>query len=141
MSYDSGLDPDDIRIPGVDTTRLPATSDGDLSEADLEGAIDDAEVDVWAEVKRRGLDVSDLTSEGERAADRVVKTYAALRAQERLGHSGDVLDDAKEAYDRAWQAFRIYLHELSGATSGKIWDDTDDDPDDLAIGKDRNNIF
>jgi len=112
----------DLRIPSVDLSNLPATSETTLSVADLDGYLDDARADIAVELKRRALEASDLTDAGDQLAARYVKHYAVVEGIERLGNSGEVLEDARRKRDKSWMMLKSYLDEGTDQSSPVLED-------------------
>ena len=107
----------DIRIPGQDMTRLPATSDNSLSQHDLTEAIEDVASEVFAILTRAGMQKSDLEEEGEQLAERMIKAYATKEGMRILGHSGETYDDAVQNYRDARDLLIDYLDALAGSAA------------------------
>jgi hypothetical protein len=117
-----GVTSGDLRIPSIDLSNIPATSETTLSTSDLDEYLDDARADIAVEFKRRSLEASDMTSAGDRLAIRYIKRYAVAEAIERLGSSDEVHQDALDKRDRAWSMFKAYLDEGSDQSSAVLED-------------------
>lgn len=131
MAVDTyGLVWSDIKIPGLTTSQLPASSDSSIDQDDLTRWIEVGASRVRRILQGSDIDDSDLSDGAQAQVEQAIRAYTRWQALDTLGHQGQVRDNARREWFDLLEEMEGEANDVLEGQRGSLKSNVDTDEDD-----------